>query len=124
MIVVIRQNGVIGSIAARFSHMPLTHLVQWFAVECGDIKCSKWIEVVVEEVIMEGTRLKEKVKSILHIGESGSSKTPEMASSNVPKRQFAAVRVGRGETATAPLKEIDVDMPGPDQILVKLNWSK
>ena len=45
-----------------------------------------------------------------------------MAEFQIPKRQAAAVRVGDGEDARAPLKEIDVDLPGPDELLVKINW--
>lgn len=40
----------------------------------------------------------------------------------IPTKQKAAVRQGRGETATAPLTEIDVPTPGPGEILVKINW--
>ena len=46
-----------------------------------------------------------------------------MATVDIPKQHKAAVRVGKGHDATAPVKDIDVDMPGPDQILVKINWS-
>lgn len=42
---------------------------------------------------------------------------------NVPSTQRAAVRVGTGESATAPVKEIDVTKPGPGEILVKINWT-
>ena len=45
-----------------------------------------------------------------------------MGSVDIPKQQQAAVKVGSGSDATAPVKEMPVDMPGPDQILVKINW--
>lgn len=46
-----------------------------------------------------------------------------MASVDIPKQQRAAVRQGSGDDATAPVKQIDVTMPGPGQILVKVNWT-
>ena len=46
-----------------------------------------------------------------------------MTDSGIPKLQNAAVRVGEGDDARAPLKKIEVDLPGPDEILVKINWS-
>ena len=46
-----------------------------------------------------------------------------MASVDIPSRQQAAVRVGSGTSATAPVKEIDVQQPGPGQILMKVNWT-
>ncbi|KIW50019.1 hypothetical protein PV05_11643 [Exophiala xenobiotica] len=46
-----------------------------------------------------------------------------MTNSGIPKFQNAAVRVGDGDDARAPLKKIEVDLPGSDQILVKINWS-
>lgn len=46
-----------------------------------------------------------------------------MASVSIPKQQKAAVREGSGESATAPVKEVPVEEPGPDEILVKINWS-
>jgi alcohol dehydrogenase, propanol-preferring len=46
-----------------------------------------------------------------------------MASIDIPKQQRAAVKVGSGSDARAPCKDVDVQMPGPDQILVKINWS-
>lgn len=46
-----------------------------------------------------------------------------MASVNIPARQQAAVRSGSGHSATAPVKEIDVQQPGPGQILIKINWT-
>lgn len=46
-----------------------------------------------------------------------------MASVNIPAKQQAAVRTGSGHTATAPVKEIDVQQPGPGQILIKINWT-
>lgn len=45
-----------------------------------------------------------------------------MGSIDIPKRQRAAVKVGNGSDAKAPVQEIDVQMPGPEQILVKINW--
>ncbi|KAM3413660.1 hypothetical protein BST61_g10353 [Cercospora zeina] len=46
------------------------------------------------------------------------------AAPGVPKEQRAAVRVGTGPDATAPVKTIPVSQqPGPGQILVKINWS-
>jgi hypothetical protein len=46
----------------------------------------------------------------------------KMSPESIPKQQYAAVRVGHGEDAKAPLQKIDVVMPGPDEILVKINW--
>ncbi|KIW15286.1 hypothetical protein PV08_05331 [Exophiala spinifera] len=46
-----------------------------------------------------------------------------MAEFQIPKRQTAAVRVGGGEDARAPLKEVDVTLPGPEELLVKINWT-
>lgn len=43
--------------------------------------------------------------------------------SNIPQEQNAAVRVGAGDAAKAPVKQVPVDQPGPGQILVKINWS-
>ena len=45
-----------------------------------------------------------------------------MTTTDIPKQQKAAVRVGNGESARAPAKQIDVRTPGPDEILVKLTW--
>lgn len=45
-----------------------------------------------------------------------------MTEAQIPKRQTAAVRVGDGNDARAPLKEIDIDLPGPNELLVKINW--
>ncbi|RMD44464.1 hypothetical protein DV735_g639, partial [Chaetothyriales sp. CBS 134920] len=42
---------------------------------------------------------------------------------SIPKEQTAAVRVGEGATATAPLKQVPVGLPGPGEILVKINWT-
>ncbi len=47
-----------------------------------------------------------------------------MSTVDIPKQHRAAVRVGKGHDATAPVKEIPVDMPGPSEILVKINWSR
>ncbi len=49
--------------------------------------------------------------------------TRKMTNSGIPKFQNAAVRVGDGDDAREPLKKIEVDLPGSDQILVKINWS-
>lgn len=46
-----------------------------------------------------------------------------MSSFDIPNKQRAAVRKGTGESATAPVEEVDVQMPGPGQILVKVNWT-
>ena len=46
-----------------------------------------------------------------------------MGSVDIPSKQRAAVRNGTGESATAPIEQIDVKMPGPGQILVKINWT-
>lgn len=46
-----------------------------------------------------------------------------MASVDIPKKARAAVRQGSGEDATAPVKEVDVRMPGKGEILVKINWT-
>lgn len=46
-----------------------------------------------------------------------------MASVDIPKQQEAAVRQGKGDSATAPVTKIDVQQPGPGEILVKINWS-
>jgi alcohol dehydrogenase, propanol-preferring len=46
-----------------------------------------------------------------------------MATLDIPKQQKAAVRVGKGAEAKAPVKDMDVRMPGPSEVLVKINWS-
>lgn len=46
-----------------------------------------------------------------------------MASVDIPREQRAAVREGTGESATAPVKNVPVEMPGAGQILVKINWT-
>lgn len=46
-----------------------------------------------------------------------------MGSMDIPSKQKAAVRSGSGESATAPVQDVDVQMPGPGQILVKINWT-
>jgi hypothetical protein len=51
-----------------------------------------------------------------------SNKIYAMATIDIPKQQRAAVRVGSGHDARAPVKEIPVEMPGPSEILVKINW--
>lgn len=45
-----------------------------------------------------------------------------MASTEIPKVQMAAVKVGKGEASKAPAKEVEVQTPEAHQILVKLNW--
>jgi len=46
-----------------------------------------------------------------------------MGSVDIPNKQRAAVRKGTGESATAPVGQVDVQQPGPGQILVKINWT-
>lgn len=46
-----------------------------------------------------------------------------MANVDIPKQQRAAVRQGSGDDATAPVKKVDVTMPGKGKILVKINWT-
>lgn len=46
-----------------------------------------------------------------------------MSKVDIPNKQRAAVRKGTGESATAPVEQVDVQMPGPGQILVKINWT-
>ncbi len=41
----------------------------------------------------------------------------------IPTTQRAAVRVGTGLTSKAPVVTIPVEKPGPDQILIKINWT-
>lgn len=41
----------------------------------------------------------------------------------LPKTQRAAVRQGSGPTATMVVQEVPVEQPGPNQILVKINYS-
>lgn len=41
----------------------------------------------------------------------------------LPKTQRAAVKQGSGEASTTTIKEIPVPQPGPNQILVKINYS-
>jgi len=45
-----------------------------------------------------------------------------MATIDIPKSQKAAVRVGSGHDAKAPVKDIETQMPDPDQSLVKITW--
>lgn len=53
-------------------------------------------------------------------GTNGASATAK----GLPKEQRAAVRVGSGHDATAPVKTVPVSQqPGPGQILVKINWT-
>lgn len=42
---------------------------------------------------------------------------------DIPKQQNAAVRIGDGHDATAPVVQIDVPQPKAGEILVKINWS-
>ncbi|KAE8150626.1 chaperonin 10-like protein [Aspergillus avenaceus] len=42
---------------------------------------------------------------------------------DIPKQQRAAVRHGSGELATTKIETVDVQLPGPGQILVKVNWT-
>ncbi|KAK5189551.1 hypothetical protein LTR99_001830 [Exophiala xenobiotica] len=46
-----------------------------------------------------------------------------MATVDIPKHQKAAVKVGNGESAKAPVQQVDVPTPGPGEILVKINWT-
>ncbi|KAK3080947.1 hypothetical protein LTS18_011680 [Coniosporium uncinatum] len=46
-----------------------------------------------------------------------------MATMTIPQTQNAAVRQGSGESASAPLKQVDVSSPQPHEILVKINWT-
>jgi propanol-preferring alcohol dehydrogenase len=41
----------------------------------------------------------------------------------LPKTQKAAVKQGTGDSATVSIQEVPVNEPGPDQILVKINYS-
>lgn len=45
-----------------------------------------------------------------------------MATVDIPKQQKAAVKVGSGEDAKAPVQQVDVPKPGPGEVLVKINW--
>jgi Zn-dependent alcohol dehydrogenase len=42
---------------------------------------------------------------------------------DIPAKENAAVKVGSGDTATAPLTQIDELQPKPNEILVKINWT-
>lgn len=42
---------------------------------------------------------------------------------DIPRTQRAAVKEGSGDTTTVQIQEIPVQEPGPDQILVKINFS-
>ena len=48
------------------------------------------------------------------------ARTLNMTQIDIPKQQLAAVRVGEGEDAKAPLQTIDVVLPGPNEVLVKI----
>ncbi|OAL48233.1 alcohol dehydrogenase [Pyrenochaeta sp. DS3sAY3a] len=41
----------------------------------------------------------------------------------VPKTQKAAIKQGNGDSSTISIQDIPVQQPGPDQILVKINYS-
>jgi propanol-preferring alcohol dehydrogenase len=41
----------------------------------------------------------------------------------LPKTQRAAIKQGTGDSATIAVKEVPVQEPGPDQILIKINYS-
>jgi hypothetical protein len=63
--------------------------------------------------------IKEKLS---HNKSNDSSEDTDMATFDIPKTQKAAVRVGTGEAARCPLKEIEVPTPKPHEILVKIEW--
>lgn len=46
-----------------------------------------------------------------------------MATISIPAQQRAAVRQGSGDDATAPVQQVNVEQPGPGQILVKIHWT-
>jgi propanol-preferring alcohol dehydrogenase len=46
-----------------------------------------------------------------------------MSTITIPKTQNAAVRVGSGDSASAPLKQVEVRSPKPHELLVKINWT-
>ena len=46
-----------------------------------------------------------------------------MASVDISAKENATVKVGNGDTATAPLTQIDVSQPKPQEILVKIKWT-
>lgn len=45
-----------------------------------------------------------------------------MATVDIPRQQKAAVKVGEGVNAKAPVQQVDVPNPGPGEVLVKINW--
>lgn len=45
-----------------------------------------------------------------------------MTTVSIPKQQKAAIKQGEGADSKAPVKEIEVPTPGPDEVLVKINW--
>ena len=45
-----------------------------------------------------------------------------MATVDIPRQQKAAVKVGSGKDAKAPVQQVDVPSPSPGEILVKINW--
>jgi hypothetical protein len=66
------------------------------------------------------------IKKLLHHSDHTESpkQSEKMADFEIPKEQYAAVRVGKGPDGKAPLQKIDVVMPGPSEILVNLKWYK
>ncbi|KAF1847422.1 GroES-like protein [Cucurbitaria berberidis CBS 394.84] len=42
---------------------------------------------------------------------------------DVPKTQKAAIKRGSGDSSTIAIQDVPVQLPGPDQILVKINYS-
>jgi len=46
-----------------------------------------------------------------------------MAAVDIPRQQKAAIKVGSGEDAKAPVQQIEVPTPGPGEVLVKINWT-
>jgi propanol-preferring alcohol dehydrogenase len=46
-----------------------------------------------------------------------------MSTITIPKTQNAAVRQGSGDSASAPIKQVEVQSPKPHEILVKINWT-
>ncbi|OOF95365.1 hypothetical protein ASPCADRAFT_147576 [Aspergillus carbonarius ITEM 5010] len=46
-----------------------------------------------------------------------------VSSDTIPTQQRAAVRKGSGASATTSIETVDVERPGPSQILVKITWT-
>jgi propanol-preferring alcohol dehydrogenase len=42
---------------------------------------------------------------------------------SLPAHQRAAIKQGEGKDARAPVQNIPIPVPGPGQILVKINWT-